>query len=109
MLLRSSSSPRATSQKRIWRRRRTVCAGPRLDSRRARRSRGLCALRPGDQLARSSFYRSRRPKRGSRSRRRCRRLGELDDARAQLAIARETFERMGASGPSAQVDGELSG
>jgi predicted ATPase/class 3 adenylate cyclase len=34
-------------------------------------------------------------------------LGELDDARAQLTIARETFERMGASGPSAQVDGEL--
>ena len=36
-----------------------------------------------------------------------RRLGELDDARAQLTIARETFERMGASGPCAQVDGEL--
>jgi class 3 adenylate cyclase/tetratricopeptide (TPR) repeat protein len=36
-----------------------------------------------------------------------RHLGELDDARAQLTIARETFERMGASGPCAQVDGEL--
>jgi class 3 adenylate cyclase/tetratricopeptide (TPR) repeat protein len=36
-----------------------------------------------------------------------RRLGQLDDARTQLAMARETFERMGASGPCAQVDGEL--
>ncbi|MDX6490535.1 MAG: hypothetical protein QOD43_780, partial [Gaiellaceae bacterium] len=36
-----------------------------------------------------------------------RRLGELEDARTQLTMARETFERMGASGPCAQVDGEL--
>jgi class 3 adenylate cyclase/tetratricopeptide (TPR) repeat protein len=34
-------------------------------------------------------------------------FGDPDSARTQLAVARDAFERMGAAGPCAQIDGEL--